>query len=410
MQRNLGFAVCFGIVVSCGWLSSLAWEVVPVAQRGSHADRLFSQGNVKEALDAYRSLLIDATYDGANVADYLSKSVNALQRLDRLVEADALLEATVAAHAQNWRIVAAVADAYRTLPHHGFIVAGKFERGNHRGGGEYAMVDARDRVRALQLYVAAMPAAAADPSADERCNFYHRLADALITHQFRQAWRLQALSDLSKLPDPEEGYRYRGGEQPGTPVDEAGEPIYYAVPESFDKATSDGERWRWALQAAADAVPARAAQSATAYADFLNEQFGVQTMAQFGDWFGAYRDDDAGKNRPQTFALHTLADDETIARLATGIRRFKLPREHDPIRIYREVAAGNTGYASQALDALAAIYENRRQYDRAAETWAEGIRRFGDQNHRTERRRQIVDAWGTFEPGTVQPAGRGAEL
>ena len=164
------------------------------------------------------------------------------------------------------------------------------------------------------------------------------------------------------------------------------------------------------MQAAADAVPARAAQSATAYADFLNEQFGVQTMAQFGDWFGAYRDDDAGKNRPQTFALHTLADDETIARLATGIRRFKLPREHDPIRIYREVAAGNTGYASQALDALAAIYENRRQYDRAAETWAEGIRRFGDQNHRTERRRQIVDAWGTFEPGTVQPAGRGAEL
>lgn len=411
MHRHTWSVVAVLAVTSLGIWSLWANEAVPVGRRAALAQKQFSEGNVKDAYDSYYALLTDATYDGADADTHLVNATQCLQRLDRVNEADGLLEAIIAAHPGKWRIAQSVAYAYRYIPHHGFIVSGKFERGNHRGGGQYAVAAARDRVRALQLLVEALPRVEADADGPARANFYLALSETLITHQYRQAWRLQELTDLTKLPDPEEGYSYwRGGEQPGAPVDEAGEPIYYTVPESFEKATSDGARWRWALDAAADADAGRTSQTLKMYADFLNEQFGVQTMAQYGAWFGAYRDEGDGQDRPQTFALHTLGDDETIARLATGIKRFKMPDEHNPIRLYRQLADGTDGQAADSLDALATTYENRRQYAKAAEVWRSAIERFGDGPHRKERLAQIVDEWGTFETGTIQPAGRGAEL
>ncbi len=68
------------------------------------------------------------------------------------------------------------------------------------------------------------------------------------------------------------------------------------------------------------------------------------------------------------FALDTLKDDETIARLATGIKRFKLPDEFNPIKIYETIADDpKTGQDEEALNGLATIFENRRQLDRAAQ-------------------------------------------
>ena len=38
-----------------------------------------------------------------------------------------------------------------------------------------------------------------------------------------------------------------------------------------------------------------------------------------------------------TFALHTLKDNETIARLASGLRRFEMPDEFNYLKIYERV-------------------------------------------------------------------------
>ena len=66
-------------------------------------------------------------------------------------------------------------------------------------------------------------------------------------------------------------------------------------------------------------------------------------------------DDDTKKNESGTFALHTLKDNETIARLATGIKRFELPDEFNFIKIYQQIAAEpKTGYGEQACEQLAA--------------------------------------------------------
>ena len=78
---------------------------------------------------------------------------------------------------------------------------------------------------------------------------------------------------------------------------------------------------------------------------------------------------------------NTLEDDETIARLATGIKRFKLPDEFNPIKIYQAIADDpKTGQGEEALNALATIFENRRQLDRAAEYLKRSRELYGDKD------------------------------
>ena len=47
----------------------------------------------------------------------------------------------------------------------------------------------------------------------------------------------------------------------------------------------------------------------------------------------------------------TLKDEETIARLATGVKRFKLPDDFNPIKIFQTIAGDpKTGKGEEALD------------------------------------------------------------
>jgi len=392
-----------------------AWAAAPPAPQAlvTEADKQFQAGNVKDAYESYRKAVLDPTFTG-NAGHAIGRAVDCLQRLGRVSEIDALFEQIADTHAARWSVLHSLAEAYRNIPHDGFIVAGKFERGPHRGGGEHALSHERDRVRALQLYQQAMPLINETGKPAERADFYIGLSRMLRSDFFwGQTQPLQFKTDLSKLPDYERGaYRYQPRVVSAAPVDAEGNPIYYHVPESWDAATSDGARWRWAINSAAvDATHERVLMQFQA--EFYEEQFGVQTMAQYGYAFGGYQaEDDAGK-RSQTYALHTLSDDETIARLATGVRRFKLPDEFNPIKIYRRMMAGDDGIAEVGYDLLSRLYENRRQYDRAAEVLREAIAKFpsrGNTAVRKQRLNQIVGNWGRFENCEPQPAGRGATL
>ena len=83
------------------------------------------------------------------------------------------------------------------------------------------------------------------------------------------------------------------------------------------------------------------------FAEFLSGQFDVQTMANVAHSPTTIKSD----KKTGTFALHTLGDDETIARLATGIKRFKLPDEFNCIKIYERIAGrGKSTFGEAALD------------------------------------------------------------
>jgi len=373
----------------------------------------FTAGNYKDAYEGLRKLALDPQDDRSKVGEDLSTAVTCLQYLGRSDEIDAFREAVIQVHEKNWRLLDTAAQNYANGEHYGYLVAGKFYRGNHRGGGRYVSTMERDRTRALQLMQQALPLNAKETDKHALSEFHLHFANLLVNGGgYHEPWRLQYLTDLSQLPDYDEGRYWHGGQVPGAPVDAEGNPVFHKMPKSYEAAASDGERWRWMLVQAAEYDRTRINEVDMMFANFLREQFGVQTMAYYGWGFGAGADeDDKAENKSGTYALHTLSDEETIARLATGIRRFKLPDEFNYIKIYERVAGrGKTSWGENARDTIAGIYEDRRQYDKAADAWKKAIAEYGKghDNYRQERLDQIVGNWGRFENGRPQPAGTSA--
>ena len=245
------------------------------------ADNLYKAGNFNEAYLAFRQLALDPEYEPQRVAQDLNMGTQCLQRLNRVDEIDAFLEAVIETHAADWRLLEGAAKNYMQVPHHGFIVAGEFQRGNKRGGGQRANATERDRVRALQLMVQAMPMALDDDAHSSVANFMLTMAQMFLNNRGHgEAWRLQSLTDLEELPDYDTvwGGYYR--QAPAAPVDEHGNPVYHHLPKNFAVAETDGQRWRWCLEQAVEYDSSRANQVRMDLAGFFANQFSVSTMAQ----------------------------------------------------------------------------------------------------------------------------------
>ncbi len=385
------------------------WLIVVMALLGSvlhgaeeemaKAERLFNEGNSKEAYALYEQVLTgEGEMKTDSLVQALGRAMESLQRINQVQDADALLERVVERHAGNWQVLQAVANQYIHLPHYGFMVAGAFERGQHREGGEAANAMDRDRVRALQLMMQALPLAE-EATAPERFKFYRDFASHIVWYRgySQVSWRLQYLTDLDELPDYEPGYGYyHRGQTQGAPVDEEGNPVFYSTPRGLEQAQNDGERWRWMQAMAMEAQPAESHEIRWEFASFLYQQFGVHTLAQYG----FYHHDAGAENKTSLTALHTLSDDETMARLATGIKRFELPAEFNYIRIFRELQ--ESALKQGATNQLGQVYLNRRQYPEAARMY----RLIGNKDMVA----QIVNAWGQFEPVQSQAAGSKGSL
>ena len=398
----------------------LAAEPVDEKTSREQALKLQRDGNFKEAYEAFAKLALDPKTDKKMVGDDLNKAVNCLQRLNRRNEIDPVREKVIKAHAANWRLLWTAAQSYMSSVHYGYIVSGEYHRGYHRGGGKYVSSYERDRVRALQLMEQATKQTKGEGDHSALGAFYLAVADMMMGNRgYAEAWRLQYKTDLTKLPDYGQGYRgrwgWRGSSSRGAPVDKDGKPVYHKRPKTWEAAKTDGERWRWALLQAVEHDAGRKNQVSSIFASFLQNQFGVQTLGQYGRYFGRGRSqprDDGKKDTSGTYELHTLAENETIARLAIGIRRFKLPEEFNFLRIFKELSEGNDQWARGAMGTLCGTFENRRQYPKAAGCWRKNIERFGDDQHQSKAKRlkQIVASWGLFEPIMTQPKGRGATV
>lgn len=414
------------------WMGVLFWAFVGVSgvmstvdpsraaaeeapQRRQQAQKLLQEGNYNDAYQLFRKLALDPKSDPKLVPQDLNQGVQCLMNLGRLKEFDEFVESAVAAHSKNWRLLQQAAQSYLQVDHHGFLIAGKFERGPHRGGGEMQNALERDRARAMQLLTEAIPLAQADDDKGAVAQFFLQLANQILSNRgYFEAWRLQYLTDLTQLPDYEPGYYY-DRQYNGAPVDADGKPVYHQLPDSWESAKSDGERWRWALAQAVENSPAQLNAVRWIQAEFYRQLYGPESMQYFGgNFFGRVTlEDDTKENESGTFALHTLNENETIAKLATGIKRFELPDEFNYLKIYQTIAAEpKTGYGEEALGALATAFENRRQFPKAAEYWQQSIEKYGPggSNWKVQRREQIVGNWGRFEPVSMQRPGEGATV
>lgn len=413
-----------GLVIALA-LSASAWPLTAnslqqdASDMRTRADRLFADQNFQEALTLYRQLTLDPENDSDELPEDFAQAVNCLNHLSLIHEFDDLLEDAVRTHPQHWRLLTRAAGILHSgeIGHWGFLVAGEFHRGAHRGGGTWVDVTDRDRVRALQLYEQARPLMQADASATpgERADVFQGLADAVGSVRFSAAWRLQQLTDLSELPRIEPGERPGWGfprQDQGAPVDADGNPIFHQLPESWDAADSDGERWRWALEQVVAAENSRSSKIDLDWADFLLSQFGVSSREVGGVPLRRIGDDDTSQTPPR-WQPHELDDQETIARLATGVRRLTLPEEFNHIRIYQRVAEREDGQQRRALEALVNVRRNRHQYPQAADRLRAilPLTTAGEDRVRVQRQiDQIEDNWISFHSSATQPAGTGARL
>ncbi|MBI3411109.1 MAG: alpha-2-macroglobulin [Planctomycetes bacterium] len=405
-------AIALALLVAVVWVWKLTAGAPSQQEQRASLRKAQQDGNFKVAYDGLRKLTLDPKCDPKEVMKDLELAINSLQRLGRSDEIDEYREAVIEAHPKNWHLLETAANTLLNGEQYGFITAGKFYRGNRRGqSGNFVSTYHRDRIRALQLMEQATNLVKNENDKAAAGRFYLRYAN--IIQQYHESWRLQYLTDLSKLPDYDEGQFYGrfgrgnyGPNQQGAPVDAEGNPVYHHIPKTYETAQSDGERWRWLLMQAAELDAGLLNETEIIFANFLRSQFDVQTMAHFGFRFTS---DEQAEKKDGIFNVQTLGDNETIARLANGVKRFKLPDEFNWFKIYIRVAdRGKSVWGDQALTQLAQTYEDRRQYPQAADIWRRAIREYGpgsNNNWRQGRLDQIVGNWGTFEPQQNQPAG-----
>ena len=282
--------------------------------------------------------IFDKPLEWREVKECLGLCMNALHNLQRLEEQDAFLEKIVQTYPNCWPMLQQVAKCYGyNLLKTGYIVGGKFYRGRQRQGGTLASCAERDRIRALQILEQCVPLVQKDSDTIGAGWFFIDFAQTLL--QMRQhntgSWELQALSDTSKLPDWDTMNPYGRPYHPqGSPVDESGKVVFFEVPQSWETAKNDGQRWRWALEQAVvcnrgktlpenfDLEKGFRQEVDFQIATFLQQQWGVQTLAAWG--FRQNEEQEGSQRQNALSTLETLSDSETIAKLATGIQRFTL--------------------------------------------------------------------------------------
>ncbi|MCL2624851.1 MAG: MG2 domain-containing protein, partial [Planctomycetaceae bacterium] len=420
-------------------------------------EKYMAAGLFKEAFDALQTWTLDPNADPQIVGKGFIMALTCLQNLNRVSEIDDYREQVVETHRKNWRLLMAVASTNQVGGYNygnwGSIIDGKFIRGNSEGEIVYSVN--RDRVQGMLLMQEAMPLALEDSNKSDVADFFASFAQMFRNRN--EAWKMQALTDLSgTLPDYESmqygtrmgggnynggnynivdqyggsfgggmggygGGGYGGGSNYDTPVDEANNPVYYDLPKSFESAKSDGERWRWCLAMMVENNPKRATEELFERADFCNSQFGVGRLAGESRY-------NSRINEREAYSVKTLADNETATKLATGIRRFALPDEQNPIvMLKRIIAIGDPAESNQirpatqseknrAVEALAVIAEERMQYVKAANYYEQLLKDPLNRNEKdaltnwTFQLNKITGAWGAFDPAESKVAGIGANL
>nr|HPN84405.1 MG2 domain-containing protein [Victivallales bacterium] len=368
-----------------------------IASRRSKADKLFKDGNYAEAYIAYKDILSGEEQNNLAAEDF-SRAMDCLGQLEKNDEREIFRDKVVETFGKDWRLLWRAAQSYSSENPYGILIGGKFIRGGgYRRSGRHVNSFQRDRVRALQLFSEARnKSTSSNATKKERSELIFNFASNIMLLTRGETWRLQELTDLSVLPEYEEGGGYYGGGRRGAPVRDDGSPVFYSIPANFAEARSDGERWRFLLDEASQLNPDYRKDALLTYASFLKDQFDVHTLMDYG--FLGYPADNSEYEHSKDanpYAVITLGEDETIAKLATGIKRFKLPLGHDYIRILRDLSMRDDDSAKLALLSLADIFKNRRQYEKAVECLKDAVSRFGKGNKELH---QIIDDCGEFLP------------
>ncbi len=369
------------------------------------AREMLAKGFYAEAGEAFYRLAVDRSSRAPDAEADLRFAVQAFLNVRDEGKVAAVLNDVDAEWSHSWRVQMAIADLWNRMPYQPWLDSPISSDSPLRRNPERVRVENINRLIAAQVHLNN----AFDPATEaERAGWYRLLATVILSGRNDDlAWRLTGKTDLSDpllYDDAPMRYSYP---RRSAPVNPDGTPVYHAVPSSWDEAATDGERWRWAIEQMAEYGDVGGRD--LVFGRFLLGQFGVQTM-NLGP---SFQNDAHAAGETGPFAVRTLKDDETIARLATGLSRFTMPDEFNFIRRLQAVRRdGDETERARAIAVLAGVYENRQQYGRAAELWREltaypSTHGVPDAGEALER---IVGKTGLLEPGPVAPAGKTTSL
>ena len=413
--------------------------------------KLSDEGNFAEALAAATVWVVDRRVSDGDRAELLELAARNIARVDP-ARVDALYRDVMTADPGPLLAVEA-ADLLLDATKHGVIEEGAFRRGHWSRGGIRVNVQDADRRQVLHDLLPLLDSTEgrlreAVLGAVRRALLWQRGDSQWAMTQY--GWRLLSLTDVTEPPEyanpdlhPEVNART------GVPVIE-GEPAAFAVPESWDDAASDGERWRWVdaqLDAARDGIAGERDRidRRLHYAQMMRAWYGVENLARYSDQIARAiaealeqgdgdSDTDGLSQSDGIMLLPTLGDDETIAQLATGIRRLTLPPEANYLAIFRELMDREIALAKASREAnpnglglrrmvswtpwqqLGEVYRNRMQFAKAVKVARAflaidtALTEGGQRKAMHGRLREIVAPTGRIEPSRSQPAGRAAEL
>jgi uncharacterized protein YfaS (alpha-2-macroglobulin family) len=360
----------------------------PEAEMRKEAEKLEKDGNWREAYELRVKIL--RKVDDKDSAKDLQMALNSMNRLGEQQNFDALMDELTASKKDNPAFMTAAGDAFLSVQHYGQILDNEFTRGNG-GRGEWRNVQEQDRLRALQCYMQAWEKTGEEHG--EQLQVIRKIKHAIIRNRTGgYLWRLYLKTDLTAKPDYKEQNDVITSN--GAPVAKDGEPDYIDVPETWDAAKSDGERWRWLMKEIARISPAEAPQEQLTWLQFCQQNYGVNTLASYGWWSQPDK-----KERDGILQASTLKDDETIAKLASGVKRFTLREDYRYIpQLGKLMRAGKNSPCWQAGDLLVQVFMNRTQYVKAAETLEEVIRLHGAGGNDSRKKllKQIRGNWSTF--------------
>ncbi len=348
--------------------------------------KLMEQGNFKESADAARAALeaIPAKSQSEAVGPIWSMYRTSLVRNNRVKEYDDAYAFVTARFPKN---VSLAAEFNASVTTYGYFFNNTFTRGANRGNaGRRVYSTERDRVQNLR-FMASASEEAKNVSKPLQIKFYRTLAALLLRgHTDGQSYKLQTLTDLTDLPDYDEG---DFGSSSRPPVNKDGSPVLYSCPKDFSSAKSDGERVRWAFE---QAIALGDYRSKYEWASFLANEFDFSQI----NW--SVRNEYQTSDKYRDF-LYDMKDVETVAELADGVRKIALPEEFSYFRIFKELANDDKAglYKQQAASQLGGLYLARMQYESAAD-W---FKKAGD----NEMVQQILCNWGTTQSLQVVPYG-----
>ncbi len=371
--------------------------------------KLRDAGNYREAADAgLKALMPEVEMKPGLRSEVLQELVNSLRQLNAWQEAEREIRKAAETYPEEWWVLMEAASLWMSLPKHGQVIDGEFQRADNRGRGMWKTVQEKDHVQALRWLDEARKHLDREADVNDQGHFWEVLKQALMMNR-GSAWALFEKTDLEAEPgyDDEEGYDEGGS---GYPVDADGDPRYFGVAETFESAANDGERVRFVI-AQMEALGGRwAVQARVMWADMVSGWFGVRRHGWGGPW------ESQGKDASSVTALHTLAEDETVVQLATGLKRVTLPADYAFLKLRRAIAEDSEvpdSDRSVQWSRMAGEFTNRWQMVAAAEALNQAMELTDNDRRKkqlTEQRNQIVGNWAWFEAMDTQVPGKPAKL